>query len=299
MAFVAESRIPTRPLSYEYVDQAVNKELLVDYDTGEIYVKDTNGNIHNITAKVADQIGDQIADDPSFITDNITITITDPETGEETEVSIDQQVINNYTYITNVENKVTELEQATNEFKQTTEEKLTEIDENKTAIEELNKALNDSETGINSKIEEITKNNVAFGTIIEVDESGDATLPAKNITTDDEYQFVTSEQLSNIDTIGEKVELKYKTVTIRTSDWVGSEPPYVATLSIAGITAEMRPTMDLICSSYYETSQKEEDGFCIYKGVTGDGTVTLYNRVLPTVDLTVQFEIKSPFTVLT
>lgn len=54
--FKAQSRIPTRPLSYENIDQAFNKELIVDYKTGDIYVKDDAGEIHNISASIANTI---------------------------------------------------------------------------------------------------------------------------------------------------------------------------------------------------------------------------------------------------
>lgn len=304
--FKAEARIPTRPLSYEYIDQAYNKELVIDYANGELYVKDAEGNVHNITQKVAEAVSGEIAKDPTIITEVIKITITDPETGEESEVSIDQAIVNNYTYITNVENTF-------NEYKETTDQKIENINDTLTnpdtgvipKVDGLEESVNntldiltDPDTGLVGKMDKVEKDTIAFGTIIEVDESGNATLPAANITTDEGHQFVSQEQLNNINTITEKCEISYKTVVIKTTDWQGSEAPYTVTLNIPGITADMRPTLDLICSSYYETSEKEEDGFCIYKGVTGDGTVTLYNRVLPEVDLTVQFEIKSPFKVL-
>lgn len=304
--FKAEARIPTRPLSYEYIDQAYNKELVIDYANGELYVKDAEGNVHNITQKVAEAVSGEIAKDPTIITEVIKITITDPETGEESEVSIDKAIVNNYTYITNVENTF-------NEYKETTDQKIENINDTLTNPDtgvipkvdgleaSVNNALDiltDPDTGLVGKMDKVEKDTIAFGTIIEVDESGNATLPAANITTDEGHQFVSQEQLNNINTITEKCEISYKTVVIKTTDWQGSEAPYTVTLNIPGITADMRPTLDLICSSYYETSEKEEDGFCIYKGVTGDGTVTLYNRVLPEVDLTVQFEIKSPFKVL-
>lgn len=309
--FKAEARVPTRPLSYEYIDQAYNKELIIDYTSGELYIKDANGNVHNITTKVAEAVSGEISKDPTVITEAIKITITDPETGEESEVSIDQAIVNNYTYITNVENTL-------NEYKEATDKKVEDLSKSidtalndpdtgvvpkveglEQAVEEANKILNDPKTGgLVGKVDDIAKDTVAFGTIIEVDESGNATLPATNITTDKDHQFVSQEQLNNINTITQKCEISYKIVTIKTTDWQGSEAPYTVTLNIPGITADMRPTLDLICSSYYETSEKEEDGFCVYKGVTGDGTITLYNRVLPTVDLTVQFEIKSPFKIL-
>lgn len=304
--FKAEARIPTRPLSYEYIDQAYNKELVIDYANGELYVKDAEGNVHNITQKVAEAVSGEIAKDPTIITEVIKVVITDPKTGEESEVSIDKAIVNNYTYITNVENTFNKYKEETNQKIESINDTLTnpdtgiipKVDGLEESVNNTLDILTDPVSGLVGKMEKVEKDTVAFGTIIEVDESGNATLPAANVTTDESHQFVSQEQLNNINTITEKCEISYKTVVIKTTDWQGSEAPYTVTLNIPGITADMRPTLDLICSSYYETSEKEEDGFCIYKGVTGDGTVTLYNRVLPEVDLTVQFEIKSPFKVL-
>lgn len=295
MAFVAESRIPTRPLSYKYVDQAVNKELIVDYDTGELYVKDTNGVIHNITDKVLEQIKEIITTDPDII-GGVTITITDPNTGETIEISITDAIINNYLKIIELDGRVTKLEEKTEtiegdieDLKKADIEQGLIIDEIKTGLEETEK-----------KIEEVEKNIPNIGDIFETDDDGKMVIPADRVQTDDKHQFVTSEQLINIERIPYKAEIYYLKLTIPSSRWVGNngDPPYSVTLNIPEITADMRPTVDLVCSSYYETSQKEEDAFCVYKGVTGDGTMTLYNRVLPEVDLTIQIEIKAPFTVL-
>lgn len=67
-----KGRIPTRPLSYANVDQAVNKELIVDYSTGGVYVKDESGNIHNIT----DVLYSEIITNHDFAAD-IKVTLSD------------------------------------------------------------------------------------------------------------------------------------------------------------------------------------------------------------------------------
>lgn len=41
-------RVPVIPLSYTYKDKAVSKELIVDYETGNIYIKNTNGELMNV-----------------------------------------------------------------------------------------------------------------------------------------------------------------------------------------------------------------------------------------------------------
>lgn len=42
------SRVPLIPLSYEDKDKAVTKELLVDYETGNVYIKNINGELINV-----------------------------------------------------------------------------------------------------------------------------------------------------------------------------------------------------------------------------------------------------------
>ena len=303
MAFVAESRIPTRPLSYEYIDQAINKELIVDYNTGEIYVKDTNGNIHNITYKVIEQVTENIEKDPDII-GGITITITDPNAGDEpVEVAITDAIVNNYLKIVELDGKVVDLENKTTGL----EEKNAEITENLSSLQE-NITKNETAVGeiktalenVNSKFEEVDENITKIENVLETDEEGNISIPVDRVQIDDTHQFVTSEQLINIERIPYKAEISYLKVTIPSIKWVGNDgdPPYSVTLDIPEITEDTRPTIDLVCSSYYETSQKEEDAFCVYKGVTGNGTMTLYNRVLPEIDLTIQIEIKTPINVL-
>lgn len=73
MAFGPKDRIPVRPLDYTESnngEKALNKELMVDYDTGKVYVKDSNGDIHDIYS--SDQtsiiVKDSITNDPSLVT---------------------------------------------------------------------------------------------------------------------------------------------------------------------------------------------------------------------------------------
>lgn len=72
--FTAGARIPTRPLSMENVHLAENKELVVDYEKHEIYVKDSNGNLVNVTASVTtviEEVKKQMEEDPTVVTDAI------------------------------------------------------------------------------------------------------------------------------------------------------------------------------------------------------------------------------------
>lgn len=92
--FEATTRIPTRPLSYENKDLAVNKELMVDYKTGNIYVKGEDGTIFDIT----DTISQIIIENPDF-KDNLKVTYNDPATGDEVTVTIEEAIINLATQI--------------------------------------------------------------------------------------------------------------------------------------------------------------------------------------------------------
>ena len=85
--FKAQSRIPTRPLSYENIDQAYNRELIVDYKTGDIYVKDDAGEIHNISASIANTILSS-----GEITKYLNVTYTGFD-GTEKTVTIDAAII--------------------------------------------------------------------------------------------------------------------------------------------------------------------------------------------------------------
>ncbi len=69
-SFTATSRIPTRPLSYDNKDLAEAKEILVDYNSHEIYVCGINGQIVNVTAsvtKVVQEVITQIEKDSTII----------------------------------------------------------------------------------------------------------------------------------------------------------------------------------------------------------------------------------------
>ena len=72
--FSASARIPTRPLSMENVHLAENKELVVDYEKHEIYVKDSKGQLVNVTASVTtviEEVKKQMEEDPTVVTDAI------------------------------------------------------------------------------------------------------------------------------------------------------------------------------------------------------------------------------------
>ena len=73
MAFSEKGRIPVRPLDYKTSNNgelAMNKEMLVDYDTAAVYVKTKDGRIINIYASEATKtaINECIEQSPDLIT---------------------------------------------------------------------------------------------------------------------------------------------------------------------------------------------------------------------------------------
>lgn len=85
--FEAKTRLPFRPLSYENVDLAYNRELIADYTTGNLYLKDDNGDIIDLSEKISQTIieSGQIA---QYL--NVTYTGFD---GQEKTVTINAAVI--------------------------------------------------------------------------------------------------------------------------------------------------------------------------------------------------------------
>ena len=85
--FEAITRLPFRPLSYENVDMAFNRELIADYTNGNLYLKDDTGNIIDLSKKISQTIVES-GDIAMYL--NVTYTGFD---GEETTVTINAAVI--------------------------------------------------------------------------------------------------------------------------------------------------------------------------------------------------------------
>lgn len=82
------------------------------------------------------------------------------------------------------------------------------------------------------------------------------------------------------------------TCVFKATDW-SSSAPYTQTVSVAGITADINPRIDIIVSDGVSLGIKEEASFaCVTKGITGDGTLTLYcYEEKPTVDMNIMIEV--------
>lgn len=64
MKIPPNARIPSRPLSYDMVDLAFERELILDYDKGILYMKDEQGNVRCITNAIVTQVINEIIMNP-------------------------------------------------------------------------------------------------------------------------------------------------------------------------------------------------------------------------------------------
>ena len=82
------------------------------------------------------------------------------------------------------------------------------------------------------------------------------------------------------------------TCTFKATDW-SSSAPYTQTVNVTGITADINPRIDIIVSDGVSLGIKEEAAFaCVTRGVTSDGTLTLYcYEEKPTVDMNIMIEV--------
>lgn len=84
--FQATARIPTRPLSYENIDEIMPKELAVDYTNGNIYVADENGVVHDLSMAVAEYVSHS-----EDLAETIKVVIQD-EHGHDVEVILETAI---------------------------------------------------------------------------------------------------------------------------------------------------------------------------------------------------------------
>lgn len=85
--FKATTRLPFRPLSYENVELAYNRELIADYTTGNLYLKDDQGQIIDLSQKIS-----QVIIESGQIAEYLNVTYTGFD-GEETTVQINAAII--------------------------------------------------------------------------------------------------------------------------------------------------------------------------------------------------------------
>ena len=82
-------------------------------------------------------------------------------------------------------------------------------------------------------------------------------------------------------------------VAVPTSGWTGETAPYTQTVNVSGLTAAMRPIMDLVQSDTVETAQSQLDAYsCINRATTANGSLTLMcYYAKPDADINVHLEV--------
>ena len=85
--FKATTRLPFRPLSYENVDLAYNRELIADYTNGNLYLKDDQGQIVDLSEKISQTIIES-----GQISEYLNVTYIGFD-GEQTTVQINAAII--------------------------------------------------------------------------------------------------------------------------------------------------------------------------------------------------------------
>lgn len=117
--FEAKARIPTRPLSYANKDLAENRELMIDYEEKQLYVR-IDGVDYNITADVnaiIQEVIKQLQDNPDIFEEIFKdLTITIPGTGGDPSDPgyIEDQILNLNDTLIDVIIKLAELEELLN-----------------------------------------------------------------------------------------------------------------------------------------------------------------------------------------
>ena len=134
--FEDRARIPVRPLSFENKDLALAKEIMVNYESGTIYIKKEDGEI--IIAATSKEtmvaISNYIAEHPEIVTEI-------PVTGADGQIITIQQNFNEiYENYSELSDTVTKNKQATDKAIEDTKVSLNKkIDDTKKAIEDTAK----------------------------------------------------------------------------------------------------------------------------------------------------------------
>lgn len=241
--FTAGGRVPVRPLSYESVKLAENKELIADYKEGKLWLKKENGEVVDITASVSEvvkQVIEQIKTNPDDMTDAIKTIV-------ENLIQNDTDIIN---LLTNIS---------------------IEVSEGQTV--ELGDAIKD----IYGKIDTI---NNELKLIVKTDEKGntilDINIDISKVTVDDSGKTL-KDKVPEWDA---KTKIEEQTVTIGT-DWTeqkeGAYSYYTQEVTCTGIKASDNPIVDVKLSGTYEEQMKQLEEFDkIFRITTSADKLTVY-----------------------
>lgn len=83
------------------------------------------------------------------------------------------------------------------------------------------------------------------------------------------------------------------TVTINTTNWVGTSAPYTQEITINGILETDTPIIDVVLSSMPSTALLQERAWnCVSRIVTSTNKITIYcNKKKPTVAIPIQIKV--------
>lgn len=82
------------------------------------------------------------------------------------------------------------------------------------------------------------------------------------------------------------------TITLSANDWTGTAAPYTQVVNVQGITENHNPHISLKTNDDYDTAQNELGEYAkLFKGETGDGTITFYASEPTGIDLELQLKI--------
>lgn len=129
--FETKARIPVRPLSYDNKENAVPKELVIDYENCCAYVCDVDGNIVDIGANpnTINEICKYLKENPELITKNITIRVGD------NDVSLESILLAHETTINEINENYNKINETIEKNKKDSDEALTK------AVQDLTKEL--------------------------------------------------------------------------------------------------------------------------------------------------------------
>ena len=242
--FTAGGRVPVRPLSYENVKLADNKELIADYKEGKLWLKKENGEVIDITASVSEvvkQVIEQIKTNPDDMTEAIKTIV-------ENLIQNDTDIINLLRHIT-----------------------IRILDGTSEKFIDLSKIINVMYRNI-AEIDEKLR------LIIKVDDTGniDVNIDVSKVTIDDSGTTL-KDKIPEWDA---KTKIKEQTVTIGTA-WTekteGTHTYYMQDIVCNGIKNSDNPIVDVKLSGTYEEQMTQLDEFGkVFRITTSTDKLTVY-----------------------
>lgn len=299
--FNATNRIPSRPLSYEYRDLAQPKELLVDYNSGIIYVVTATKEFINITDQIsmdADFVRDVEIDLPDgskvTIEAGIVQALTELETmsttvGEHTTKigELETEVDNAASAAASAANAASTAQSTANTAKSTADANKTSItNETKAreaAVEELTENISKTDTNVSNLTQTVTANKTAADQkdtelANSISNLSDTVTANKNAL--DTKNAEQDKDITALKTYNETgVLILDATISADADDWsdTDGDAPYKQTITLEGILETDYPIVDINLSDDYGTVVDELESYGrIMKILTFDGYIEVY-----------------------